>query len=64
MLIVMNYLSSCAQESCKASIMPEFPKAGIKVADELQKLSAENYPNLWEWIGRLNKLRQELDTQH
>jgi hypothetical protein len=42
--------------------MPEFPVGGAKVADELQHLSAEEYPNLWEWLARLHKLKLELET--
>jgi hypothetical protein len=38
-----------------------FPKAGVKVADELEHLSFEEYPHLWEWIARLNKMRKELE---
>lgn len=38
-----------------------FPKAGKKVAAELENLSAAEYPNLWEWIARLNKMRKELE---
>jgi len=62
MLIVMSCLSSCAPAVCEQVILPQFPHAGPKVADELQNLSAERYPNLWEWIGRLNKLRLELEN--
>lgn len=61
MLLVMNCLSSCAAENCEFSPPPVFPKAGIKVADELENLSASEYPNLWEWIARLNKMRKELE---
>jgi hypothetical protein len=43
-------------------ILPQFPYAGPMVADELQNLSAEQYPYLWEWVGRLNKLRLELEN--
>lgn len=62
MLIVMSYLNSCAPAICEPVVLPQFPYAGLKVADELQNLSAEKYPYLWEWIGRLNKLRMELEN--
>lgn len=62
MLIVMSCLSSCAKVTCEPMILPQFPYAGLKVADELQNLRADEYPNLWEWIGRLNKLRLELEN--
>lgn len=61
MLLAMNCLSSCATESCDFEPMPVFPKAGSKVAAELENLSASEYPNLWEWIARLNKMRKELE---
>ncbi len=62
MLIVMSCLNSCARDICEPVILPQFPYAGPKVADELQNLSAEKYPHLWEWVGRLNKLRLELEN--
>jgi hypothetical protein len=43
-------------------MFPEFPPAGSRVAQELDNLTADEYPYLWEWIGRLDKLRQELAT--
>ena len=36
-----------------------YPIAGEKVAQELEK--AGEIPNTWEWIGRIDKLRQELE---
>ena len=61
MLIVISFLNSCAPEICEQSVLPQFPHAGAKVANELQTLSSEEFPNLWEWIGRINKLRMELE---
>lgn len=61
MLLALIFLSSCAQANCEFYSLPAFPKAGVKVADELENLSFENYPNLWEWIARLNKMRKELE---
>jgi len=40
---------------------PVYPVAGLPVAQELEKLTADEYPNTWEWIGRIDKLRQELE---
>jgi len=42
--------------------LPQFPLAGAQVAAELEHLSAEEYPRLWEWLARLNKLKQELEN--
>ncbi|MBQ8481611.1 MAG: hypothetical protein IJ532_03670 [Alphaproteobacteria bacterium] len=50
------------KDICEPVILPQFPYAGPKVADELQNLNAEQYPYLWEWVGRLNKLRLELEN--
>lgn len=40
---------------------PIYPVAGKNVALELEKVSYEEYPATWEWIGRIDKLRQELE---
>ncbi len=62
MLVAMSCLSSCAPVNCEqTALLPIFPKAGVAVADELETLNATDYPHLWEWIARLNKLRQELE---
>ncbi len=62
MLLVLNCLNSCAAANCEISALPVFPKAGAKVADELENLSVDEYPNLWEWIARLNKMRKEIQV--
>ena len=61
MLLALSCLSSCAPANCEIYSPPVFPKAGVKVADELEHLSFEEYPHLWEWIARLNKMRKELE---
>ena len=40
---------------------PVYPVGGVKVGTELSQLDATQYPNTWEWIGRIDKLRQELE---
>lgn len=62
MLLALSLLSSCARANCEPLTLPQFPYAGAKVADEAEGLSAEEFPNLWEWFARLNKLRQELEN--
>ena len=32
-----------------------------EAASELQQADYASYPHTWEWIGRINKLRQELE---
>lgn len=59
MLIVMNCLSSCMRVN--SDYCPVYPVAGEKVARELEKASCSEFPNTWEWIGRIDKLRQELE---
>lgn len=56
-LLVQSCLSSCTTTSYNNC--PTWPIAGEKVAKELEK--AGELPNTWEWIGRLDKLKQELD---
>lgn len=57
----MICLSSCATESYSPSY-PVYPVAGEKVAAELEKISYDQVPNFWEWLGRIDKLRQELEV--
>lgn len=59
----VSCLNSCAAGSCETLSLPEFPLAGKPVAAELENLKAEDYPAIWEWIGRLYKLKQELDLE-
>lgn len=58
MLGAMVCLSSCATTSYNC---PVYPVAGEEVAAELEKASYSEYPNTWEWIGRVDKLRLELE---
>lgn len=62
MLLALNLLNSCARGNCEQPVLPQFPHAGVKVAAEMENISAEEFPNLWEWVARLNKLRQELEN--
>lgn len=56
-LLIILCLNSCTT-TCYNSC-PTYPVAGEKVANELE--TAGELPNTWEWIGRLNKLREELE---
>lgn len=60
MLVVLSCLSSCA--TANYDYCPVYPVAGEKVAAELEEASYSEFPNTWEWIGRINKLRQELEV--
>ena len=57
-LISVLLLASCTTTSYN-SFCPVYPIAGEKVAKELE--NAGDLPHTWEWIGRINKLKQELD---
>ena len=57
MLLVLLLLNSC--KTTNFSYCPTFPIGGKEVAKELE--SAGDLPNTWEWIGRINKLREELE---
>ena len=60
MLLVMS-LCGCSSPTYYSSC-PVYPVGGAKVGTELERLSIEEYPNTWEWLGRINKLRQELEV--
>lgn len=57
-LPVIMLLSSCAKVNCNC---PIYPIAGPQVAAELENADIEHFPNTWEWISRIDKLRQELE---
>ena len=57
-LLVILLLSSCARVSCNC---PIYPIAGAQVAEELENADIEHYSYTWEWIARINKLREELE---
>ena len=62
MIVVMLCLSSCKTTSSEGICScPVYPVAGEHVAKELQRADYASFPYTWEWIGRINKLRQELE---
>ena len=52
-------LGSCTR--AHYNYCPKYPIAGPNVASELEKYDYHTHTSLWEWIGRIDKLRQELD---
>ena len=60
MLLVMS-LSGCSSPAYYSSC-PVYPVGGEKVGIELERLSFEEYPATWEWLARVDKLRQELEV--
>lgn len=61
MLIVTGYLNSCTRINCNINTLPIYPVAGEQVAKELEKLDETEFSKTWEWLGRIDKLRQELE---
>lgn len=57
--VLCIFLSCCSYTN--ASLCPRYPVAGKKVADELKNVPYDQAPNFWEWLGRIDKLRQELE---
>ena len=43
-------------------MMPVYPVAGEKVAAELENIPYSGYEDFWEWLARVDKLRQELSS--
>jgi hypothetical protein len=40
---------------------PVYPVAGKPVYEELKNIPYQGYEDFWEWMGRINKLKGELD---
>jgi hypothetical protein len=55
-LIGLSCLNSCATEHY--DWCPVYPVAGAKVAEDISGLESEAF---WEWLGRINQLRQQLE---
>lgn len=53
-------LCSCSTMA-NYSNCPTYPVGGKAVYEELVSIPYEGYENFWEWIGRIDKLRQELE---
>ena len=58
--LLIASLSAC---SCKINydVCPAYPKGGKAVGQELSRLNSSEFPNTFEWLARINKLRQELE---
>lgn len=57
LLTATLFLTSCATTRCDC---PAWPTAGKAVAQELERLDVNDYPAVWEWLARLEKLRSQL----
>ena len=56
MLLSLSCLISCA--TTDYNFCPTYPLAGSKVADAIENIESEEF---WEWLARINKLRQQLE---
>lgn len=56
-------LTGCStlSERAACSTIPPWPAAGDEVAAELQTLPPDQYPALYNWMGRLLVYKKELD---
>ena len=59
LLLFLLTLFGCS--TMEYSNCPTYPVGGAKVGAELSRLDVKEYPHTWEWIGRIDKLRQELE---
>ncbi len=57
------FLTGCVTTSDRPTITacPTYPIAGKAVANELALLNQNDFPNLIEWIGRIDKLAEQLE---
>ena len=58
-MLLSLFLGGCVTTGSECTKCPEWPVAGPEVAAELEKLPEEEYPALWEWLGRLDKFKQK-----
>ena len=56
MLINLICLSSCT--TINSDYCPIYPIAGRMVAEEINNIEGKHF---WEWIGRIDKLRRQLE---
>ena len=55
-------LSACGSAVFEAGSCPTWPEAGLVVAEEVERgmMPADQFPAYWEWMGRVDKLRDQL----
>lgn len=53
-------LSSSGCAGASSSVCPPWPEAGPAVADELTRLPEAEFAALWDWMARLDVLRDQL----
>ena len=62
--IAASCLTACATGlfDNTPSNCPPWPEAGDRVAEELEAVPFEGFEDFWEWMSRLDKLRDQLDA--
>jgi len=55
-------LSGCGSAVFEAGSCPACPEAGSVVAEEVERgmMPADQFPAYWEWMARVDKLRDQL----
>lgn len=61
LLIVASCCNGCAMAGSDPSLCPSWPVAGPAVADELARIDPAELAATWAWIGRLDRLRAQLE---
>lgn len=59
MLAALICCSSCT--TANYNNCPAYPVGGKAVGAELENIPYAGYEDFWEWLGRVDKLRQELE---
>ena len=57
------FLSGCGSAAFESGTCPTWPEAGPVVAEEVKRgmmMPADQFPAFWEWMGRVDKLRDQL----
>lgn len=60
LLLVVIILFGCST-TANYNNCPAYPVGGKNVGDELKGVPYAGYEDFWEWLGRIDKLRQELE---
>lgn len=61
LVVMMSLQTGCARVIYKNA--PPWPTAGTKTADELVENCPRNKcPDVWNWLGRLDKLHDQLEA--
>ena len=56
------FLGGCGSTAFAAGSCPAWPEAGPAVAEEVERgmMPADRFPAFWEWMGSMDKLRDQL----